>query len=109
MAMAATGAELTTLLNGIFGATGQNIRPEGNVLKVEPFYGKKTEDPVTWLAAFNRAVTTNQWRDDRRVAIASGYLREEAAEWFEGKKTDIGAYWTRNENGDNNFMKQFEH
>ena len=32
MANPATGAELTTLLNGIFGATGQNIRPEGNVV-----------------------------------------------------------------------------
>ena len=43
----ATGAEMTALFNGIFGTTGENVRPEGNVLKVEPFYGKKTEDPVT--------------------------------------------------------------
>ena len=104
----ATGAEMTALFNGIFGATGENVRPEGNVLKVEPFYGKKTEDPVTWLAAFNRAITTNQWKDNRRVAIASGYLRGEAAEWFEGKKADIGVHWAIGENGEDNFTRQFE-
>jgi len=60
------------------------------------------------LAAFNRAITTNQWKDNRRVAIASGYLRGEAAEWFEGKKADIGVHWAIGENGEDNFTRQFE-
>ena len=70
-------------LHAIFGTHGKNIRVEINVIKVDFFYGKTTEDPVSWLSAFNRAVITNRWANERRVDIASGYLREEAAEWFE--------------------------
>ncbi|HVI20426.1 MAG TPA: hypothetical protein VM660_00015, partial [Bacillus sp. (in: firmicutes)] len=103
----ANEAQMTAALGTIFGVNGINVRPEGSVIKIEPFHGKKTEDPVSWLAAFNRAKTTNQWRDDRRVDIAAGYLRGEAAEWFEGVKTDIGVHWTAGANGGNNFTDKF--
>ena len=101
--MAATGADITAALQGVFGQNGNNVRAEGSVVKIEIFQGKKTEDPVSWLAAFNRATDTNKWADDRRVKIAAGFLRGEAAEWFDGKRNDIGDHWTANTNGGNNF------
>ncbi|TMI92781.1 MAG: hypothetical protein E6H08_11560, partial [Bacteroidetes bacterium] len=94
-------------LIAVFGAQGAHIRPENNVIKLDFFYGKKTEDPVSWLAAFNKAKETNNWRDERRVKIAAGYLKGEAAEWYEGKKTDITDHWASGDNGQNNFTDQF--
>ena len=47
-------------LRAVFENHGENIHVETNVIKVDFFYGKTTEDPVSWLSAFNRAVATNR-------------------------------------------------
>ena len=30
-----------------------------NILQVEPFYGDETQDPITWLTAFDKASKVN--------------------------------------------------
>src|SRR4051794_11921484 len=90
-------------LRAVFGNYSENIHIETNVIKVNFFYGKTTEDPVSWLSAFNCAVATNRWANERKVNIVSGYLRGEAAEWFELRRADIVAHWDTASNSGNNF------
>jgi hypothetical protein len=53
-----------------------------SIVKVDPFYGKDSEDAQEWIEMFLRAKEANGWPDNRRVAIAAGMLREEAADWY---------------------------
>ena len=53
-----------------------------SIVKVDPFYGKDSEDAQEWIEMFLRAKEANGWPDNRRIAIAAGMLREEAADWY---------------------------
>ncbi|CAG8609727.1 3077_t:CDS:2, partial [Funneliformis mosseae] len=53
-----------------------------SIIKVDPFYGKNFEDAQEWIEIFLRAKEANRWPDNRRIAIAAGILREEAADWY---------------------------
>src|SRR6185503_7937259 len=68
------------------------------------------EDPLTWFNNFEKAKNANQWKDDRRVAIAGGYLKGLAAEWFSDIKTTIGNNWVHGSGTGNvqNFEDQFK-
>ena len=81
------GLQLQVILQAIFGPNGQNITAltqqlqaqqpaprELTIVKVEPFYGKEDDDPHEWVELFNKAATANRWQDNRKVAIAAGYL-----------------------------------
>jgi hypothetical protein len=70
-------------LQGILGENGEHLRSEQGILTVEPFDGKSTEDPVSWLAKFERAYATNRWSKARLIDIAGGLMKGEAAAWFE--------------------------
>ncbi|CAG8637731.1 8634_t:CDS:2, partial [Gigaspora rosea] len=50
------------------------------------------EDPIEWFDDFERTAEANNWNGDRRLQIASGYLKEVAADWYKEKKNKI-AYW----------------
>jgi len=75
---------LKTLLTALLGPDGLDIKKtridqkELSIVKVEPFYGKETEDPYEWLESFEQAALANQWTRNRQVEIASGYLRDAA-------------------------------
>jgi hypothetical protein len=59
--------------------------------KIEYFYGTETEDPVEWLATFEKAATINRWINAaRKKAIAGGYLKGAAADWFEENTVIMG-------------------
>ncbi|CAG8732160.1 12998_t:CDS:2, partial [Funneliformis mosseae] len=53
-----------------------------SIVKVNPFYGKDSEDAQEWIKMFLRVKEANRWLNNRRVAIATGMLREEAADWY---------------------------
>ena len=94
--------QLQTVLQAIFGLNGQHItnltqqlqnqQPEPRELtlvKVELFHGKDDEDPHEWIELFNQAATANQWPDNRKVAIAAGYLRDAAHDWYVNDRANI--------------------
>jgi len=76
--------QLKNLLTALLGPDGLDIKKTGTdqkelfIVKVEPFYGKETEDPYEWLESFEQAALANQWTRNRRVEIAPGYLRDAA-------------------------------
>ncbi|CAG8735251.1 16016_t:CDS:1, partial [Funneliformis mosseae] len=43
---------------------------------------KDSENAQEWIEMFLRVKEANGWPDNRRVAIAAGMLREEAADWY---------------------------
>ncbi|CAG8831827.1 54_t:CDS:1, partial [Gigaspora rosea] len=47
---------------------------------VKYFYGTDDKDPFEWLDDFEKVAKANNWTEERRVKIASGYLKEIAAE-----------------------------
>ena len=110
--MAMTAQEMATALQGIIGDHGQNLRSEASIIPVDTFSGKDSEDPVSWLEKFERAVDMNRWHVNRKVAIAGGYMRGQALSWF----NDTKAAWVANNvmqyhNNDNNvatFKRDFE-
>src|SRR5436305_5300630 len=83
--------QIKTLLTTLLGPDGLDIKKAGkdrkelSIVKVEPFYGKETEDPYEWLEAFEQAALANQWTRGRRVEIAQGYLRDAARNWYISK------------------------
>ena len=85
--------DLVKALQDILGEKGENLRSEKGILDVEPFAGKSTEDPISWLGKFERARIANRWNKSRLVDIAGGLMKGEAAAWFEATKDD----WDREE------------
>src|ERR1044072_2299474 len=110
--MAMTAQEMATALQGIIGDYGQNLRSEASIIPIDTFSGKDSEDPVSWLEKFERAVDMNRWHDSRKVAIAGEYMRGQALSWF----NDTKAAWVAGnvmqyQNDDNNittFKRDFE-
>jgi hypothetical protein len=64
------------------GNVAQVSQAELNLVKPTYFYGTDNEDPYEWLASFERAASANQWTNNRKIAIAAGYLRDAAAKWY---------------------------
>src|SRR5436309_4951422 len=66
-----------------------------NIIHVEPFYGDGTQDPISWLTAFDKASRVNNWRDEKLIRMLNGHLLDEAEEWwsnyYEANKDDNGA------------------
>ena len=100
--------QIKTLLTTLLGPDGLDIKKAGtdrkelSIVKVEPFYGKETEDPYEWLEAFEQAALANQWTRGRRVEIAPGYLRDAARDWYISNRDGLN-YWSdwRNEEEEN--------
>ncbi|RIB30630.1 hypothetical protein C2G38_2152082 [Gigaspora rosea] len=65
---------------------------ENNLVKVKYFYGTDDKDPFEWLDDFEKVAKANNWTEERRVKIASGYLKEIAAEWYKENK-EVIKYW----------------
>src|SRR5437868_6815928 len=96
-----THDQMTDLMQGVFGAHGENIRP---IMRVKEFSGKDDEDPHEWCAEFEKACAANGWTGNdnnvRRKDIAASYLRENAAEWYEADQGNI-AQWHIDAQNDN--------
>jgi hypothetical protein len=110
---------LAGVLQAILGQNGENLRSERGILTVEPFLGRNTEDPVSWLAKFERARTANRWKKRKLIDIAGGLMKGEATAWFETTKENwkvIPRYDSAEEeqalnegdNGTDNFTDDFK-
>ena len=80
--MSMTDQQLKELLKKVtdgFKETAQSLKVENHIFPIESFHGKATEDPMEWLASFNRAATANNWTSNRKLQIAPGYLKGVAA------------------------------
>ncbi|RHZ83560.1 hypothetical protein Glove_91g117 [Diversispora epigaea] len=87
-----------------FKETAQTIKAETHVFPIGPFYGKATEDPVEWIASFNRAANANNWTSNRKLQIAPGYLKGVAAHWCDDSTI---TYWDNNSYPDRSFVSLF--
>ena len=78
-------------------------------MKVETFHGRDDEDPHEWIELFNQAATTNRWPDNQKLAIAAGYLRDAAHDWFVNDRANIQQWHIQNQQGnfDDRFIEYF--
>ena len=106
---AATGAQIQTALESIFGANGARLTgTERNTVKLDTFTGKDSEDPIAWLKDFKRAAEVNHWTEEaRKCRVAGAHLKGSAAEWYDSVKDGIAGNWDTANNG-NNFVALFK-
>ena len=79
------GLDIKRLLNR--GGGGNNPR-ELSLVKVDPFNGTEQEDPYDWIESFKQAAVANHWEKERWPAIAPGYLKEAARDWYISENTE---------------------
>jgi hypothetical protein len=103
-------AAITAALTAVFGQNAGNLMGRGsNIAKVEPFYGKEDEDPIEWLAIFEKAAATNGWTTAaRKKAVVAAYLRGAASDWFDTNSTTMGDNWDSRNNNTANFTDMFK-
>ena len=53
----------------------------GMLLRIEPFKGDGTQDPLTWIEDFNKASQANKWNLGRKKDILAAFLRDNAEDW----------------------------
>ena len=51
------------------------------LLRVDPFKGDGTQDPLTWIENFNKATQANKWNLARKKDILAAFLRDNADNW----------------------------
>ena len=84
-------------------------RGERSTIKIDYFSGAENEDPVEWLAAFERAAITNRWTNEaRKKVIAREYLKGAAADWLDSVTGPIGDNWNTGINGEQNIVDLFK-
>jgi hypothetical protein len=72
------------------------------IIDVPTFHGQDNEDPYEWLQLFESAFAANGWPDNRKLALASGFLRDAARDWWvtnQGQaqnNTHINVYYDNN-------------
>src|SRR6185437_7541510 len=51
------------------------------LLQIAPFYGNGTQDPLTWMANFEKAAVANKWNSRKKRDVLPAFLRDNADEW----------------------------
>ena len=82
-----------------------NMEKVENIAEVQEFSGRDDEDPVEWIRKFNRTADANNWKNEKKIAIAATRLKGIALEWYEREKENI-QQWHEHEN-DNSFEEKF--
>src|SRR6185369_4880072 len=81
-------ARLEALTTAIQGQQPANNGPrESNIVKVQPFRGE-SDDPISWIEDFEAAANANGWSTARRLQVVPAYLKDAAAQWLQGRKSD---------------------
>ena len=47
-----------------------------------PSFFRGNQDPMEWLEEFNRSAKINQYTDEYKLQVVSGYLQGTAGQWF---------------------------
>jgi hypothetical protein len=69
--------------------TANQNRTTSKVVDAPTFHGRDDEDPYDWCRMFEAAFAANGWPDNRKIALAAGFLREAARDWYEADRTNI--------------------
>src|ERR1041384_5122395 len=56
-------------------ATALQPGREQTLITIELFKGDGSQDPYTWITEFERAAQANHWENDRKLKLASVYLK----------------------------------
>ena len=54
------------------------VNTNNQILRIEPFFGDGTQDPLTWWAAFTKARKSNRWQEAKAYQMLTAYLQDEA-------------------------------
>ncbi|EXX62526.1 hypothetical protein RirG_160810 [Rhizophagus irregularis DAOM 197198w] len=73
----------------VFLATANQNRTTSKVVDVPFFYGRDDEDPYEWCRLFEAAFAANGWPDNRKIALAAGFLKEAARDWYEEDREKV--------------------
>ena len=99
-----TNAITTALQNNLTAinalTTANQNRTTSKVVDVPFFYGRDDEDPYEWCRLFEAAFAANGWPDNRKIALAAGFLKEAAQDWYEENRGNINQ-WHINNNANN--------
>ena len=68
--------EANALIQGL-----QNAFRIRNDARMPAFFGGN-QDPMEWLEEFNRSARINQYTDEYKLQVVSGYLQGTAGQWF---------------------------
>jgi len=74
--MSARENEANALIQGL-----QNAFRIRNDARMPSFFGGN-QDPMEWLEEFNRSARINQYTDEYKLQVVSGYLQGTAGQWF---------------------------
>src|SRR5438477_10245180 len=108
---------LTQALDNMFGQNGHftnaiaNLNPpavqtrELSLVKIDSFKESEDEDPHEWIELFNRATIANNWPNQRKIPITTGFLKDAALDWYTANTRNIGQWHLNNTN--NNFDDLF--
>ncbi|CAB4418407.1 unnamed protein product [Rhizophagus irregularis] len=87
----------SNLINAINALTVANQnRTTSKVVDVPFFYGRDDEDPYEWCRLFEAAFAANGWPDNRKIALAAGFLKEAARDWYEENRGNINQWHINN-------------
>ncbi len=87
---------IDTALHTIGTGSAPELVRKYSTAKANYFYDKAGEDIEEWLAEIDRMIEANNVADGRRVAVATAYLRDAAAEWYETDRINITRYTDNN-------------
>jgi Ty3 transposon capsid-like protein len=65
-----------------------------HVLRIEPFFGDGTQDPLTWFTAFVKATQVNGWKQTKATQMLAAHLQDEADDWWTDYVHDNGVDYT---------------
>ncbi|RHZ48437.1 hypothetical protein Glove_551g6 [Diversispora epigaea] len=51
-------------------------------LRVDPFYGDGTQDPLQWMIYFEKVTCSNAWDVAKKIRKYATYLKDDAEEWY---------------------------
>ncbi|RHZ84945.1 hypothetical protein Glove_74g6 [Diversispora epigaea] len=52
-------------------------------LRVDPFYGDRTQDPLQWMIHFKKGTCSNAWDETKKIRMYATYLEDNAEEWHD--------------------------
>ncbi|RHZ79445.1 hypothetical protein Glove_146g21 [Diversispora epigaea] len=52
-------------------------------LRVDPFYGDGTQDPLQWMLHFEKVTCSNAWDEAKKIRKYATYLEDDAEEWHD--------------------------
>ncbi|RHZ79395.1 hypothetical protein Glove_147g60 [Diversispora epigaea] len=62
-------------------------------LRIDPFYGDGTQDPLQWMIHFEKVARSNAWDEAKKIRKYATYLEDDAEEWHDEIVANDMADW----------------